>query len=227
MELLRTHQLQKTYGAGPTAVHALKPTDLTLYQGQMVAIVGPSGSGKSTLLHLLGCLDQPTSGSIFLEGKEVTGLGEKELAVIRRRKIGFIFQYYNLLPVLTAEENILLPQLIDGREADVEYVEDLLRWLGLLERRHHLPSALSGGQQQRVAIARALACKPSVIFADEPTGNLDRTMTREVLDLLKLSIEKYHQTLVIITHDAQIAEMADRIIRIEDGMIVSDRTVGV
>lgn len=227
MELLQTHQLQKTYGEGTAAVHALKPTDLTLYQGQFVAIVGPSGSGKSTLLHLLGFLDRPTSGSIVLEGKEMTGLGEEEMAVIRRRKIGFIFQYYNLLPVLTAEENILLPQLIDGREADAEYVEDLLRWLGLQDRRRHLPSALSGGQQQRVAIARALACKPSVIFADEPTGNLDRNTTREVLDLLRMSIDKYHQTLVMITHDAQIAEMADRMITIEDGSIVSDRKVGI
>lgn len=227
MELLKTHQLQKTYGSGPTAVHALKPTDLTLHQGQFVAIVGPSGSGKSTLLHLLGGLDRPTSGSIVLEGREMTGLGEEELAIVRRRKIGFIFQYYNLLPVLTAEENILLPQLIDGREADADYVEDLLRWLGLQERRRHLPSALSGGQQQRVAIARALACKPSVILADEPTGNLDRNMTREVLDLLRLSVEKYHQTLVMITHDPQIAEMADRIVSIEDGSIVNDRTVGI
>lgn len=226
MELLQTSRLTKTYGQGATAVHALKPTDLRLTQGQFVAIVGASGSGKSTLLHLLGGLDRPTAGSIILEGREMTGLGDEEMAVLRRRKFGFIFQYYNLLPVLTAEENIVLPLLLDGKEPDSAYIEELLGWLGLKERRRHLPSALSGGQQQRVAIARALACKPSIIFADEPTGNLDRSMTQEVLDLLKLSIRKYHQTLVMITHDTQIAATADRILTIEDGVIASDRTVG-
>ncbi|PYI51047.1 ABC transporter ATP-binding protein [Paenibacillus flagellatus] len=223
--LLQTIRLTKTYGEGATAVHALKPTDLTLHQGQFVAIVGASGSGKSTLLHLLGGLDRPTSGSILLEGKRMTGLGEEEMAVLRRRKFGFIFQYYNLLPVLTAEENIVLPLLLDGKTPDGPYIEELLGWLGLTERRSHLPSALSGGQQQRVAIARALACKPSIIFADEPTGNLDRNMTQEVLDLLRLSIRKYHQTLVMITHDVQIAASADRIVTIDDGAVVDDRTV--
>jgi putative ABC transport system ATP-binding protein len=226
MELLRTIQLSKSYGAGPAAVQALKPTDLTLEQGRFVAIVGASGSGKSTLLHLLGGLDQPTGGKVLLEGREISGLHEEELAVLRRRKFGYIFQYYNLLPVLSAEENVVLPLLLDGRKVDQEYIDELFDWLGLTQRRHHLPSALSGGQQQRVAIARALACKPSIIFADEPTGNLDREMTREVLDLLRLSIQRYHQTLVMITHDVQIASMADRILTIEDGMIVNDRTVG-
>lgn len=226
MELLRTYQLTKTYGEGATAVHALKPTDLTLYQGQFMAIVGASGSGKSTLLHLLGGLDKPSSGEIVLEGKKLSGLREENLAVLRRRKFGFIFQYYNLLPVLTAEENIILPLLLDGKEVDRAHIDELLSWLGLEERKRHLPSALSGGQQQRVAIARALASKPSLIFADEPTGNLDRRMTQEVLDLLRLSIRKYHQTMVMITHDVQIAAMADRIVTIEDGAIVSDRMVG-
>lgn len=225
MEILRTEGLTKTYGSGATAVEALKPTDITIRQGEFIAIVGPSGSGKSTLLHLLGALDKPTSGKVILEGRDIYSTRENELAILRRRKFGFIFQFYNLIPVLSAEENILLPLLLDNKAVDREYIEGLIELLGLKERRNHLPNALSGGQQQRVAIARALANKPSIIFADEPTGNLDTKNGREVLDLLRLSIRNYHQTLIMITHDQQVALGADRIINIEDGLVVDDRVV--
>ncbi|WP_166245072.1 ABC transporter ATP-binding protein [Paenibacillus turpanensis] len=225
MELLRTEQICKTYGSGAAAVQALKPTDLAFRQGEFTAIIGASGSGKSTLLHLLGCLDRPTGGRVWLEGSDITALPDQEAALLRRRKFGFIFQHYNLIPVLTAEENIVLPILLDGHTPDQPFIEELLQWLGLYERRSHLPSALSGGQQQRVAIARALAAKPAVILADEPTGNLDRKTGQEVMSLLRLSIMKYHQTLIMITHDASIAASADRIITIEDGAIIDDRRV--
>lgn len=227
MDILVTKQLSKTYGTGPTAIHALKPTDLSLRQGEFVAIVGSSGSGKSTLLNLLGSLDKPTSGTIVLEGKELSGLSAEKMAILRRRKFGFIFQDFNLIPVLTAEENITLPILLDGKAVDRDYMDELIGWLGLDQRKNHLPNALSGGQQQRVAIARALACKPSIIFADEPTGNLDSKTSKEVIDMLRLSIHKYHQTLVMITHDQSIAAAADRVITIEDGQIVSDKVVRV
>lgn len=223
MEVVVTEGLKKTYGSGPTAVEALKETNLTLLQGEFVAIVGASGSGKSTLLHLLGGLDKPSSGSITLEGKNITALSETDLSILRRRKFGFIFQYYNLIPILSAEENIVLPLLLDGKTIDKQHVADLIHWLGLEKRKNHLPGALSGGQQQRVAIARALVYKPSIIFADEPTGNLDKNTTKEVLELLRLSNQKYHQTLVMITHDPNIAAVADRVITLEDGDVISDR----
>ncbi|MEW9095160.1 MAG: ABC transporter ATP-binding protein [Clostridiaceae bacterium] len=225
MEVLKTIGLSKTYGEGATKVDALKPTDLSINEGDFVAIVGPSGSGKSTLLHLLGGLDKPTSGKVFIDGIDIYSLSEKKLSIFRRRSIGFIFQFYNLIPVLNAEENITFPLLLDGKSIDNEYIEDLLDLLGLKDRRYHLPNELSGGQQQRVAIARALANKPSIILADEPTGNLDRKTNKEVLDLLKISTKRYHQTLIMITHDIEIASTSDRIITIEDGLIVEDRVM--
>ncbi|MCX7749522.1 MAG: ABC transporter ATP-binding protein [Clostridia bacterium] len=225
MEILKTVGLSKTYGTGPQAVEALKSADIVIRQGEFVAVVGPSGSGKSTLLHLLGGLDRPTAGNVYLEGKDIYSLPENDLAVLRRRKFGFIFQFYNLIPVLSAHENIVLPLLLDHKEIDKEYIEDLIGILGLADRIDHLPNMLSGGQQQRVAIGRALANKPSIIFADEPTGNLDTKTGKEVLDLIRISIKKYHQTLVMITHDPQVAASADRMITIEDGKIVGDKAV--
>ena len=222
MEVLRTKNLTKVYGKGETQVEALKNINFSVEKGEFVAIVGPSGSGKSTLLHLLGGVDAPTKGKVFIDDIDIYELKEKELSVLRRRKIGFIFQYYNLIPVLDAKENILMPVLLDYKKEDTEYIDDLIKVLGLEERIHHLPSQLSGGQQQRVAIGRALANKPSLILADEPTGNLDTKNTKEILELLKFSVKKYNQTLVVITHDLELAKEADRIIRIEDGTIVSD-----
>lgn len=222
MEILRTEGLAKTYGTGSTAVAALKPTNLTIREGEFVAVIGPSGSGKSTLLHLLGGLDRPSAGNVVIDGKDVYRLSEKELSIFRRRHIGFIFQFYNLIPVLSAEENITLPLLLDNKSVDQQYIAELLELLGLTERCKHLPNALSGGQQQRVAIARALANKPAIILADEPTGNLDTRTSQEVLDLLQLSSKRYHQTLIIITHDPQVARHAERVITLEDGMIVKD-----
>ena len=222
MEVLRTENLTKVYGKGETKVEALKNINFSVEKGEFVAIVGPSGSGKSTLLHLLGGVDAPTKGKVFIDDIDIYELKEKELSVLRRRKIGFIFQYYNLIPVLDAKENILMPVLLDYKKEDTEYIDDLIKVLGLEERVHHLPSQLSGGQQQRVAIGRALANKPSLILADEPTGNLDTKNTKEILELLKFSVKKYNQTLVVITHDLELAKEADRIIRIEDGTIVSD-----
>ncbi len=225
MNILELKNLSKTYGKGETAVQALKGIDLQVSQREFVAIVGPSGSGKSTLLHLAGGLDNPTDGKVILDGEDIFLLNEAALAVLRRRKIGFIFQFYNLIPVLSAEENILLPILLDNKKTDREYIDELTEFLGLKDRLNHLPNALSGGQQQRVAIARALANKPSIIFADEPTGNLDTEMGREVLDLLRLSIKRYHQTLVVITHDLNIAKTADRLITLRDGSIESNEVV--
>ena len=225
MEILKTEELSKTYGSGLTAVRALWPTNISISQGAFIAVIGPSGSGKSTLLHLLGGLDRPTEGKVILEDRDIYSLPEKDLAILRRRKFGFIFQFYNLIPVLSAMENITLPLLLDNKPVDNEYIDELIELLGLKDRINHLPNALSGGQQQRVAIARSLANKPSIIFADEPTGNLDTKNSREVLDLLRLSVKKYHQTLVMITHDHNIAAGADRVITIEDGAIVSDGAV--
>lgn len=225
MEILKTINLAKTYGSGDTKVEALKKTDITINQGEFVAVIGPSGSGKSTLLHLLGGLDKPSVGRVIIDGKDIYSLSETELSIFRRRKVGFIFQFYNLIPVLTAEENINLPLLLDNKKADMNYVNEIINLLGLNERRNHLPNQLSGGQQQRVSIGRALAYKPSIIFADEPTGNLDRKNGKEVIDLLRLSVQKYHQTLVIITHDLEIASQADRIIGLEDGAVVRDEVV--
>lgn len=225
MDILKTIGLSKTYGNGETQVKALSNVDITIGEGEFVAVVGPSGSGKSTLLHLLGGLDRPTSGKVIVDGIDIYGLSEKELSIFRRRKIGFIFQFYNLIPVLSAEENITLPLLLDRKDVDHKYLEELMDILGLRDRKHHYPNQLSGGQQQRVSIGRALAYKPAIIFADEPTGNLDSKSSKEVLELLRLSVQKYNQTLVMITHDLEIASQADRVITIEDGRITGNREV--
>jgi putative ABC transport system ATP-binding protein len=221
MEIVETINLCKSYGNSNSdiKVDALKNINLTVHQGEFVAIVGASGSGKSSLLHLLGGVDQPTSGQVLIDGIDLYTKSETELALIRRRKIGFIFQSYNLIPVLSAEENMKLPMLLENSQVDETYVEELLDMLGLTERRHHLPSQLSGGQQQRTAIGRALINKPSIILADEPTGNLDSKHSQEIMNLLAYSVKKYNQTLVMITHDLHIAENADRIIKIEDGVL--------
>ncbi|MFU0800553.1 MAG: ABC transporter ATP-binding protein [Xylanivirga thermophila] len=227
MEMLKTIDLCKSYGSGATKVDALKNVNISIDEGEFVAIVGASGSGKSTLLHLLGGVDRPTSGKVIVDGMDIYNLNEKQLAIFRRRKVGFIFQFYNLIPVLTAEENILLPLLLDNKRVDRKYLNELMDILGLKNRKNHLPSELSGGQQQRVSIGRALAYNPSIILADEPTGNLDSKNSREIIDLLKISVQRYHQTLIIITHDLDIASQADRIITIEDGMIVGDEVMAV
>jgi len=221
--MLITSGLAKTYGMNETAVKALKPTDLEIKEGEFVAIVGPSGSGKSTLLHLLAGLDKPSAGKVFINEQDIYELSENELSRYRRQNVGFIFQAFNLIPILSAEENIKLPVLMDGKKVDEGYIDEIMDVLDRKERRKHLPGELSGGQQQRVSIARALANKPSIIFADEPTGNLDSKNSKEVLQLLKSTIEKYNQTLIMITHDGSIAQMADRIITITDGMIIEGK----
>lgn len=219
MEILITKKISKTYGTGETKVEALKDVSFSVAKGEFVAIVGPSGSGKSTLLHLLGGLDYPTVGQVFLDGRGLFSMREKELAVFRRRNIGFIFQAYNLVPELNVEENIVLPLLLDSQKPDKEYIDELLNTLGLQDRKHHLPSQLSGGQQQRVAIGRALAARPAIILADEPTGNLDSKNSRDVVNLMKLSVEKYKQTLIMITHNENYASFADRVLYVEDGVV--------
>lgn len=219
MELLKTQNLSKTYGTGDTKVDALKNASFSVSKGEFVAIVGPSGSGKSTLLNLLGALDMPSSGKVFLDGKDIFTLKETELSVFRRRNIGFVFQAYNLVPELNVEENIILPLLLDYRKPDQPYIDELLNILGLTERKNHLPNQLSGGQQQRVAIGRALAAKPAIILADEPTGNLDSKNSRDVINLMKLSVERYKQTLIMITHNQSYASFADRVLGVEDGII--------
>lgn len=219
MDILRADRLSKTYGSGDTRVEALKDASFTIRKGEFVSIVGPSGSGKSTLLNLLGALDVPTTGQVMLDGKDVFGMKEKELSVFRRRNIGFVFQAFNLVPELNVEENMILPLLLDYRQADRDYIQELLELLGLKERRHHLPSQLSGGQQQRVAIGRALASRPKIILADEPTGNLDSQNSRDVINMMRLSVEKYNQTLVMITHNPAIAAAADRVLNVEDGVV--------
>ncbi|MBP2020415.1 putative ABC transport system ATP-binding protein [Clostridium punense] len=223
MELLRTKRLTKTYGIKETEVKALKPTDISIEKGEFTAIVGPSGSGKSTLLHLLAGLDKPSAGQVFINDTDIYSMGEKELSRFRRRNIGFIFQFFNLIPILSVEENIKLPLLMDGKKVDEAYINEIMETLDIKNRKTHLPGEISGGQQQRTSIARALANKPSIIFADEPTGNLDSKNSNEVLDLLTMSIKKYNQTLVMITHDPNIAARADRIITIADGIIVDDK----
>lgn len=225
MEIIRTIDLCKTYGKGDLKVEALKNINISIEKGEFVAIVGPSGSGKSTLLHILGGLDKATSGKIIINNQDIFSFSEEKLSVFRRRNIGFIFQFYNLIPVLNIEENIALPLMLDNIEIEKEYLEELLQILDLKERRKHIPSQLSGGQQQRVSIGRALAYKPPIILADEPTGNLDSKNSREVIELLRYSAKKYHQTLILITHDLNIAEQADRIIRIEDGEIAKNEVV--
>ncbi len=220
MEILRTEGLIKTYGTGEAKVEALRGVDLTVNKGEFLSIVGTSGSGKSTLLHMLGGLDRPTSGKVIIDGKDIFSLKDEELTIFRRRKIGFVFQAFNLVPVMTVYENIVLPMELDGDKPDEDFVNEIIQTLGLSEKIKALPSQLSGGQQQRVAIARALASAPAIILADEPTGNLDSKTTQDVMGLLKVSGQKYSQTIVMITHNEEIAQLADRTIRIEDGMIV-------
>ncbi len=223
MELLKIENLCKTYGKGENEVKALNNVSFTVPKGQMLAVIGPSGSGKSTLLHILGGVDRPTSGKVYLDGQDVYAQNDRDLAVFRRRQVGLIYQFYNLIPVLDAEENITLPMVMDGRKPDKKHLEDLLELLQLKERRHHLPSQLSGGQQQRVSIGRALFTSPGVILADEPTGNLDRRNSAEIIKLLRQSNRDLEQTMVIITHDEDIALQCDRIITISDGQIVDDK----
>lgn len=219
MEILKTTDLRKHYGSGDSGVKALDGVDIAVSEGEFVAIVGTSGSGKSTLLHMLGGLDRPTSGKVEVEGTDIFALKDDELAIFRRRKIGFVFQSYNLVPVLNAYENIVLPIELDGGRVDKGYIQSIVETLGLKDRMNSLPNQLSGGQQQRVAIARALAAKPAIILADEPTGNLDSRTSQDVLSLLKLTGSRFGQTIVMITHNEEIAQLADRIIRIEDGRI--------
>ena len=220
MTILETKDLRKFYGSGDTQVKALDGVDLSVENGEFVAIVGTSGSGKSTLLHMLGGLDRPTSGAVLVDGKDIFSLKDEELTIFRRRKIGFVFQSYNLVPVLSVYENIVLPIQLDGGKVDQSYVNQVIEALGLEQKLQNLPSQLSGGQQQRVAIARALGTKPAIILADEPTGNLDSKTSQDVLSLMKVTGQKFAQTMVMITHNEEIAQMADRIVRIEDGRIV-------
>ncbi len=215
-----TENLKKYYGQGDTAVHALDGIDFTVEKGEFVSIVGTSGSGKSTLLHMLGGLDQPTSGTVIVDGKDLSKLKEEELTIFRRRKIGFVFQSYNLVPVLNVYENIVLPIELDGNKPDKAYIDKIIHTLGLEKKLMSLPSQLSGGQQQRVALARAIAAKPAIILADEPTGNLDSRTSQDVLGMLKITSDQFGQTLVMITHNEEIAQLADRIVRIEDGLLV-------
>ena len=221
MSILQTEGLKKYYGAGNTLVKALDGVDLAVEQGEFVAIVGTSGSGKSTLLHMLGGLDRPTSGKVTVDGRDIFALKDEELTIFRRRKIGFVFQSYNLVPVLSVWENIVLPIQLDGRAVDEAFVREVVATPGLEKKLQNLPSQLSGGQQQRVAIARALAAKPAILLADEPTGNLDSKTSQDVLGLMKVTGQKFGQTMVMITHNEEIAQMADRIVRIEDGRIVT------
>lgn len=223
MKILQANDLTKIYGSGENAVHALDGVNFSVEKGEFVAIVGTSGSGKSTLLHMLGGLDRPTSGSVAVDGKEIFSLKDEALTIFRRRKIGFVFQNYNLVPVLNVYENIVLPVQLDGKAPDIPYINSIIETLGLGSKLQNLPNNLSGGQQQRVAIARALASKPAIILADEPTGNLDSKTSQDVLGLLKVTGQKYAQTIVMITHNEEIAQLADRIIRIEDGRILSAR----
>ena len=223
MNIISTNNLIKYYGAEPLLVKALDGISLGIEQGSFTAIVGTSGSGKSTLLHMLGGLDTPTGGNVCVDGQELSGMGKNELAIFRRRKIGFIFQNYNLMPNLTVYDNIVLPVELDGRSVDKEYLATIAKTLGLEDKLNRKPNKLSGGQQQRVAIARALVAKPAIILADEPTGNLDSHTSQEVIGLLKITSEKFHQTIVMITHNEEIAQSADRTIRIEDGKIVESR----
>ena len=225
MEILKVENLDKSYGKGEAKVDALKNINLSINKGEFVAIAGPSGSGKSTLLHLIGGVDNPTKGKVYINNVDIYSLKEKDLSIFRRRNVGLIYQFYNLIPVLSAKENILLPAELDNRKIDKEYLDDLLKTLGLKERENHLPNELSGGQQQRTSIGRALINRPAVILADEPTGNLDSKNSKEVLELLKLSVKKYNQTLIMITHDLNIALQADRVITIEDGIIKSDEVI--
>ena len=219
MELLEVHKISKTYGSGEAAVQALKQASFSVPRGEFVAVVGESGSGKSTLLNLIGGLDTPTAGKVYIDGRDIFAMKERNLTIFRRRNIGFIFQSFHLIPELTVEQNIIFPVLLDYRKPDRKYLEELLAVLGLSDRRHHLPGQLSGGQQQRVAIGRALITRPALILADEPTGNLDTRNTSEVIALLKEASHLYEQTIVMITHSQRIAQAADRILRVSDGVV--------
>lgn len=225
MEILRVEHLTKRYGQGEAQVSALDDVSFCVEQGEFVAIVGPSGSGKSTLLHLLGGVDRPTGGKVYVSDKDMYALDETALAIFRRRQIGLIYQFYNLIPVLNVEENITLPLLLDNRSVNTQQLDSMVEALGLKKRLQHLPSQLSGGQQQRVSIGRALMASPAIVLADEPTGNLDRANSREIIDLLKRLHDELHQTLIIITHDEGIALQADRMLKIEDGHIVRDEVI--
>lgn len=223
VEVVRMENVVKSYGEGNSRVDALKGITLSIQQGEFVSIVGVSGSGKSTLLHILGGLDRPTSGQVFIGENSIYNYSDDELSIFRRRKVGFIFQFFNLIPVLNVQENIALPTILDNEQVDMTYLDEIIETLGLQERKTHLPSELSGGQQQRVSIGRALINRPHLILADEPTGNLDTKNTKEVMDLLRLTAKKYNQTIVLITHDLSIASASDRVITIEDGSIISDQ----
>ena len=225
MEILRVENLSKIYGSGDNEVRALDDVSFSVEKGQFLAIIGPSGSGKSTLLHILGGVDRPTSGKVFLEGQDVFAQNEDQLAIFRRRQVGLIYQFYNLIPVLNVTENITLPVLMDGRKVNESRLQELLNILDLKDREKHLPNQLSGGQQQRVSIGRALMNSPAIVLADEPTGNLDSKNSQEIVELLKLSNKQYGQTLIVVTHDESIALQADRIIAIEDGKIVRDEVI--
>ena len=225
MEILRVENLCKNYGKGNTLVRALNNVSFSVEKGEFVAVVGASGSGKSTLLHILGGVDKPTSGKVFVEGQDVYKLNENNLAIFRRRQVGLIYQFYNLIPILNVQENITLPILLDNKEVDKKYLDEIIDTLGLKNRINHLPNELSGGQQQRVSIGRALMNRPSLLLADEPTGNLDSKSSKEIIELLKISNKKYNQTIIMITHDHNLALNANRIITIEDGKIISDEKV--
>jgi len=225
MEILRVENLTKVYGKGENEVRALDGVSFSVKKGEFVAVIGPSGSGKSTLLHILGGVDRPTSGRVLMDGKDVYAQNEEQLAIFRRRQVGLIYQFYNLIPVLNVTENITLPVLMDGQKVNRDRLKELITTLGLTGRENHLPNQLSGGQQQRVSIGRALMNAPAVVLADEPTGNLDSKNSKEIVDLLKISNEKYGQTLIVITHDESIALQADRIISIDDGKITRDEVI--
>ncbi|MDR0519451.1 MAG: ABC transporter ATP-binding protein [Clostridiales Family XIII bacterium] len=225
MEILRVENLTKQYGEGETSVTALDHVSFSINRGEFIAIIGPSGSGKSTLMHLLGGVDRPTDGKVIISGTDIYGLSESQLAIVRRRNIGLIYQFYNLIPVLNVEENITLPLLLDGRKADPERLNQVIETTGLAGRIGHLPNQLSGGQQQRVSIGRALITEPAIILADEPTGNLDSHMGREILETLKYSNRQLGQTLIMITHDENVAMQADRIMAVEDGHIIRDEVI--
>ncbi len=225
MEILRTENLSKVYGSGENAVYALNDVSFSVKKGEFLAIIGPSGSGKSTLLHMLGGVDKPTSGRVLVEGRDVYAQNDEQLAIFRRREVGLIYQFYNLIPVMTVVENITMPVLMDGRKVNDQRLGELIGTLGLKGRERHLPNQLSGGQQQRVSIGRALMNSPAVVLADEPTGNLDSKNSQEIVELLKLSNKRYGQTLIIITHDENIALQANRIIALDDGKIVRDEVI--
>ena len=225
METIRVEHLSKIYGAGENEVRALDDVSFSVEKGQFVAIIGPSGSGKSTLLHILGAVDRPSSGKVWVDGEDVFAKSEAELAAFRRRQVGLIYQFYNLIPVLNVTENLSLPLLLDGRQADEARLRELTQTLGLTGRESHLPNELSGGQQQRVSIGRALITGPAVVLADEPTGNLDSKNSREIVELLRLSNRKYEQTLILITHDESIARQADRVLTMDDGRIIKDEVL--